>query len=81
MSFRCSSPLLGWTYPPPDGSAYRSSGVQWAEFRDAKHDLFQQTGGDILLLEGGSMETLLLTDGGAGGYVPPGDPDGEDEAI
>ena len=55
--------------------------TQWAEFRDAKHDLFQQTGGDMLLLEGGSMETLLLTDGGAGGYVPPNGPDGEDEAI
>ena len=55
--------------------------AQWAEFRDAKHDLFQQTGGDVLLLEGGSMETLLLTDGGAGGYVPPTGPDGEDEAI
>jgi hypothetical protein len=55
--------------------------VQWAEFRDAKHDLFQQTGGDMLLLEGGNMETLLLTDGGAGGFVPPTGPDGEDEAI
>jgi hypothetical protein len=55
---------------------------QWAEFRDAKHDLFLQTGGDVLLLEGGNMETLLLTDGGAGGFVPSSAPGGaEDEAI
>lgn len=62
-------------------SPVQPCGVQWAEFRDAKHDLFQQTGGDMLLLEGGNMETLLLTDGGAGGFVPPTGPDGEDEAI
>ena len=55
--------------------------MQWAEFSNAKHDLFQQTGGDVLLLEGGSMDTLLLTDGDAGGYVPPTGPDGDDEAI
>ena len=54
---------------------------QWAEFRDAKHDLFVQTGGDVLLLgDGGSMDTLLLTDEGAGGYVPPPGAD-FDEAI
>eukprot|EP01043_Picozoa_sp_COSAG02_P030962 COSAG02_NODE_2001_length_10139_cov_15.596116_4_plen_99_part_00 len=62
-------------------SPVQSCGVQWAEFRDAKHDLFQQTGGDMLLLEGGSMETLLLTDGGASGFVPPTGHDREDEAI
>ena len=52
--------------------------VQWAEFRDAKHDLFVQTGGDVLLLEGGSMDTLLLTDspGGYGGAAEE-----EDEAM
>jgi hypothetical protein len=55
--------------------------LQWAEFRDAKHDLFVQTGGDVLLLgDGGSMDTLLLADGGAGGYVPPPGAD-FDEAI
>jgi len=52
--------------------------AQWAEFRDAKHDLFVQTGGDVLLLEGGSMDTLLLTDspGGYGGAAEE-----EDEAM
>ena len=35
--------------------------VQWAEYRDMKHDLFVPQGGEVLLLESGaSAETLLL---------------------
>eukprot|EP01050_Picozoa_sp_SAG11_P000200 SAG11_NODE_4_length_33019_cov_28.098909_27_plen_1292_part_00 len=33
---------------------------EWREYKDANHDLFIQTGNDILLLEGGNAETLLL---------------------
>ena len=59
-------------------AAHATLAAQWAEFRDAKHDLFVQTGGDVLLLEGGSMDTLLLTDspGGYGGAAEE-----EDEAM
>jgi hypothetical protein len=37
--------------------------AQWREFKDAKHDLFVQEGEELLLLEGGNVETLLLTMG------------------
>eukprot|EP01051_Picozoa_sp_SAG22_P015756 SAG22_NODE_2109_length_3004_cov_2.193804_2_plen_837_part_00 len=33
---------------------------EWREYKDAKHDLFIGTGNDLLLLEGGNAETLLL---------------------
>ena len=33
---------------------------EWPEFRDSRHDLFVQTGGDSLLLEGGTDAGMLL---------------------
>ena len=34
--------------------------MQWKEYKESKHDLFVPTGGEVLLLEGGTAETLLL---------------------
>jgi len=38
---------------------------EWREFKDARHDLFVQEGEELLLLEGGNAETLLLEDAGS----------------
>lgn len=38
-------------------------GAQWREFKDARHDLFVESGEELLLLGNGNAETLLLEDG------------------
>ena len=38
------------------------SSTQWREFKDARHDLFVETGEELLLLGNGNAETLLLED-------------------